>query len=129
VEEKEVAEEAVYFSTSNEAALAGYGQPLTDNSLEAESQVREVTVGTGRGLNTFASISGGSGTAGGVVRREPEKIIRSEYSGPNEGNWNYAYETENGIKQEAKGEMRTIGDTQVTIGRNSINRNFTTYSS
>ena len=103
------AENDVFFSaSSNEAAIAGYGQPLADNSLEAESQVREVSISSGRAASSFNSASSSSS-----LRREPEKILRSEFSGPNEGNWNYAYETENGIKQEARGELKTIGDAQV----------------
>jgi hypothetical protein len=101
-------------SSSNEAPLSSYGQPLADNSLEAESQVREVTVVSsssgGRASSSFSSASSSNS-----LRREPEKILRSEFSGPNEGNWNYAYETENGIKQEARGEVKTVGDAQVNF--------------
>jgi hypothetical protein len=100
-------------SSSNEAPISSYGQPLADNSLEAESQVREVTVSSSSGGRASSSFSSSASSSSNSLRREPEKILRSEFSGPNEGNWNYAYETENGIKQEARGEVKTIGDAQV----------------
>merc|ERR1719206_435326 len=40
------------------------------------------------------------------VRSEPITIVRSEYTGPNNGNYHYAYETANGITQDVTGEMR-----------------------
>ena len=40
--------------------------------------------------------------------------FRNQFSGPNNGDWNYSYESENGIKQEARGEMKTVGDALVS---------------
>ena len=34
-------------------------------------------------------------------------------------NWDYAFEGENGIKQEATGQMRSVGDTEVMVMRGS----------
>ena len=51
---------------------------------------------------------------------------RNQFSGPNNGDWNYSYESENGIKQEARGEMKSVGDALVSdFPRNkvSINKN------
>ena len=33
--------------------------------------------------------------------------------------WDYSFETENGIKQEARGEMRTVNDVDVIVMRGS----------
>ena len=48
-----------------------------------------------------------------AVRAEPVAIVRSEFTGPNEGNYHYAYETANGIKQDVTGEMKVINNEQV----------------
>ena len=53
------------------------------------------------------------------VRAEPIAIVRSEYSGPNDGNYHYAYETANGITQDVTGEMRVVDDAQVYVMRGS----------
>ena len=43
-----------------------------------------------------------------AVRAEPVAIVRSEFTGPNEGNYHYAY-----------GEMKVVGDHQVYMMRES----------
>jgi len=53
------------------------------------------------------------------VRAEPIAIVRSEYTGPNNGNYHYAYETANGITQDVTGEMRVVDDAQVYVMRGS----------
>jgi len=53
------------------------------------------------------------------VRAEPIAIVRSEYTGPNDGNYHYAYETANGITQDVTGEMRVVDDAQVYVMRGS----------
>ena len=46
---------------------------------------------------------------------------RNQFSGPNNGDWNYSYESENGIKQEARGEMKSVGDALVSdFPRNKV---------
>merc|ERR1712123_425592 len=54
-----------------------------------------------------------------AVRAEPIAIVRSDYDNDNEGNYHYAYETANGIKQEVTGEMKVIDDAQVYVMRGS----------
>jgi len=53
------------------------------------------------------------------VRAEPIAIVRSEFTGPNNGNYHYAYETANGIKQDVTGEMKVVDDAQVYVMRGS----------
>jgi len=56
-----------------------------------------------------------------VVREEPIQIVRSVYNAPSgtDQGWDYSFETENGIKQEARGEMRTVNDVDVIVMRGS----------
>jgi hypothetical protein len=66
-------------------------------------------------------------TAAGTRRRGKQSeqpnvaIIRSVYNAPGtlgyERAFDYSFEAENGIKQEAYGEMRTVGDTDVMVMR------------
>ena len=55
------------------------------------------------------------------VAPEPVAILRSVYNAPTEtdSSFDFAFETENGISQEAVGEMRTIGDEEVVVMRGS----------
>merc|ERR1712083_503072 len=53
------------------------------------------------------------------VRAEPIATVRSEYTGPNNGNYHYAYETANGITHDVTGEMRVVDDAQVYVMRGS----------
>ena len=55
---------------------------------------------------------------------EPIGITRSVYNAPgtvldNLDAWNYAFEADNGIKQEAVGEMKVVGDSEVMVMRGS----------
>ena len=58
-----------------------------------------------------------------VAAGPPIAITRSVYNAPGiqpgVDDWNYAFETENGIKQEAAGEMKNIGDSTVMVMRGS----------
>ena len=54
-----------------------------------------------------------------AFRAEPVAIVRSEFTGPNDGNYHYAYETANGIKQDVTGEMKVVDDAQVYVMRGS----------
>ncbi|CAG5021339.1 unnamed protein product [Parnassius apollo] len=42
--------------------------------------------------------------------KEPIKIISSEVNHEPEGGYDFSYETENGIKQNEKGELKTVPD-------------------
>lgn len=55
---------------------------------------------------------------------KPVAIMSSVYNAPGMNvnslnTWDYAFEAENGIKQSAVGEMRTIGDDEVVVMRGS----------
>ena len=59
-----------------------------------------------------------------AVRSQPQvAITRSVYNAPGTvpGNnaWNYEFESDNGIKQNAVGEMRSLGDSEVMVMRGS----------
>jgi hypothetical protein len=59
-----------------------------------------------------------------VSLAKPIAITRSVYNAPGTNvnspdTWNYAFETENGIKQSAVGEMKTVGDSDVVVMRGS----------
>merc|ERR1712128_51248 len=51
--------------------------------------------------------------------KEPVAIIRSDFTGPNDGNYKYSYETANGIKQSVVGEMKLVDKVQVYVMRGS----------
>lgn len=56
--------------------------------------------------------------------RAPIGITRSVYNAPgmnvnNLNSWDYAFEAENGIKQTATGEMKTVGEDQFVVMRGS----------
>ena len=48
-------------------------------------------------------------------------IVRQSFNAPTnpDSDWNYAYETSHGIKQEASGGVKQVGDTKVVIMRGS----------
>merc|ERR1712038_433105 len=55
-----------------------------------------------------------------VVRPEPIAITRYNYDVPSsDGAFAYSFETENGIKQEAAGEMKVVDDSSVLVMRGS----------
>lgn len=59
-----------------------------------------------------------------AIRSEPIAIIRSVLNAPDtvlakKDGWDYSYESANGIKQEATGNLRLIDDTQVSVMRGS----------
>merc|ERR1719507_2348607 len=56
-----------------------------------------------------------------VAREEPIQIVRSVYNAPTgkDQAWDYSFETENGIKQEARGEMKRVDDVDVIVMRGS----------
>ena len=60
----------------------------------------------------YLQASSGLGLAKNV---DPIGLVRSTHTNDNHGNWNYMYEADNGIFQEASGKMKTLGDTEVKI--------------
>ncbi|XP_063379244.1 larval cuticle protein 1-like [Cydia fagiglandana] len=44
------------------------------------------------------------------AEKEPVKILRSDFEQQPEGAYNYAYETEDGIKKDEAGELKTVND-------------------
>eukprot|EP00094_Tigriopus_californicus_P010659 TCALIF_10283-PA protein Name:"Similar to LCP16/17 Larval cuticle protein 16/17 (Manduca sexta)" AED:0.06 eAED:0.06 QI:0/0/0/0.75/0.33/0.25/4/0/517 len=58
---------------------------------------------------------------GNAQAQAPIGIVSSVYNGPTaeSQNFDFAFETENGIRQEATGEMKTIDDTEVVVMRGS----------
>jgi len=61
----------------------------------------------------------GSSRVATEVRAAPAAIVRSDFTGPNDGNYHYSYETSNGIKQEVTGEMKVVDDSQIYVMRGS----------
>jgi len=61
----------------------------------------------------------GSSRVATEVRAAPAAIVRSAFTGPNDGNYHYSYETSNGIKQEVTGEMKVVDDSQIYVMRGS----------
>jgi len=45
----------------------------------------------------------------------PIAILRSAFTGPQDGNYAYSFETENGISQDVEGRMKIVDDTQVYV--------------
>merc|ERR1712106_707332 len=54
-----------------------------------------------------------------ITVKEPVAIIRSDFTGPNDGSYKYSYETANGIKQSVVGEMKLVDKVQVYVMRGS----------
>jgi len=75
--------------------------------------------------NSLTSYNSGDRQAAGSirvateVRAAPAAIVRSDFTGPNDGNYHYSYETSNGIKQEVTGEMKVVDNTQIYVMRGS----------
>merc|ERR1711892_170450 len=61
----------------------------------------------------------GSSLTTTAVRADPIAIVRSDFTGPNDGNYHYSYEAANGIKQEVTGEMKLVDNSQVYVMRGS----------
>ena len=55
--------------------------------------------------------------------KKPIAIVRSVYNAQGtpgfERSFGYSYESENGIQQEAEGELKTVGDSEVMVMRGS----------
>jgi len=100
----------------------GYGSPsepvvsfVSDNSLSGygdRSGAASSTFVSSAPANSFAQASSGLGLAKNV---DSIGLVRSTHVNDNHGNWNYMYEADNGIFQEATGKMKTLGDTEVHV--------------
>merc|ERR1711881_508924 len=93
------------YSSPRAAVVSNY-EELEDNLLSSYSVSDDEDVAS-------------SNVARVEVRAEPIAIVRSEFTGPNNGNYHYAYETANGIKQDVTGEMKVVDDAQVYVMRGS----------
>ena len=70
--------------------------------------------------DTIARARTGKQTGGVAAAVQPNvAIVRSAYNAPGtpgfERAYSYSFEAENGIKQEATGELRTVGDADVMV--------------
>ena len=70
-----------------------------------------------------ASASSASATRSSAPAAEPIAIVRSVYNAPGtlgyESTYDFDFEAENGIKQSAQGELRTIDDAEVMVMKGS----------
>jgi len=80
------------------APVSSYGFPRENVLLSSPSQT----------ISTFASPNSVSSTSA-----KPVEILTYSNSGPQDGNYQYAYEAENGIRQSVVGEMKVVGEEQV----------------
>ena len=96
----------------------------------SESQVKQVATNPESFRSSSSSSSSTSSSSSSSSRassrynpssssRRQIRILSHDFSDTNDGNWNYAFESENGIKQEARGEMRSIGDALVRFTVNN----------
>jgi len=104
----------------SESIVSTYGSPQDDvisSPSEAVSSYRVLQDNVISSPSILQPVSRPIGRvrAKATPRPEPIRIIRNQFSGPNNGDWNYSYESENGIKQEARGEMKTVGDALVNV--------------
>eukprot|EP00095_Tigriopus_kingsejongensis_P011769 snap_masked-scaffold119_size336447-processed-gene-0.2 protein:Tk11769 transcript:snap_masked-scaffold119_size336447-processed-gene-0.2-mRNA-1 annotation:"---NA---" len=116
--------------TGNAPAGDG-GQSQGEDCKELEGGTRERYEGFLAVLAlAVASVSGGrivrdSGyqPAGGRAAQpaQPIAIVRSVYNAPSaeSQNYDFSFETENGIQQEASGEMKTVDNVEVMVMRGS----------
>ena len=96
-------------SSASEAIGSSYGSP-SDNVIALASE--PVIVRASSSLPPSA----GRERQIKIVRRPVINIVRSEYNAPNAaGAWNYAYEAENGIRAESRGELRSVGEALVNV--------------
>ncbi|TRY81210.1 hypothetical protein TCAL_13588 [Tigriopus californicus] len=74
-----------------------------------------------RDSTSYANVVGNTRSAATLVELKPIAIVRSTFNGPTGENpdFDFSYETENGIKQEATGTMKDIGGTEVMVMRGS----------
>ena len=75
--------------------------------------------------DTIARARTGKQTGGVAAAVQPNvAIVRSAYNAPGtpgfERAYSYSFEAENGIKQEATGELRTVGDADVMVRLNPL---------
>ena len=79
-----------------------------------------MTTTTLRRINTSPVIT--TSTTTSEATRPIIPIVRSVYNAPsgNDGAWDYSFEAGNGIKQQAQGSLRSLGDTQVEIAFHEI---------
>ncbi|TRY61556.1 hypothetical protein TCAL_16290 [Tigriopus californicus] len=80
-----------------------------------------VAVASGARIPRDSGYSQSGSQRGNAQAQAPIGIVSSVYNGPTaeSQNFDFAFETENGIRQEATGEMKTIDDTEVVVMRGS----------
>lgn len=85
-------------------------------ALVSNAQLRFI-----RDLASYANPGANTRSAVALVELQPIGIVRSVFNGPTGDNpdFDFSYETENGIKQEASGTMKDIGGTEVMVMRGS----------
>ncbi|TRY79924.1 hypothetical protein TCAL_05787 [Tigriopus californicus] len=85
-------------------------------SLVSNAQIRYV-----RDSTSYANVGGNTRSAATLVELKPIAIVRSVFNGPtgDKPDFDFSYETENGIKQEATGTMKDIDGTEVMVMRGS----------
>ena len=90
------------------AARDNYGSPA--EIVEVRAPPALASYNTGRTANVKSNI----------VRAKPIAIVRSSYNPPAETSvFDYSFESENGIKQEATGSMRIVDDVEVSVMKGS----------
>ena len=99
---------------------------VRDSYLPAEEEVVEVRQGylaaaaEERAQPAYSVPRTVANVKSNTVRSKPINIVRSHYNPPAETSvFDYSFESENGIKQEATGTMRLVDDTEVSVMKGS----------
>ena len=101
------------------AARDGYGAPAVDEVVEVR-QGYLAAAAEERSQPAYTVPRTVANVKSNTVRSKPINIIRSHYNPPAETSvFDYSFESENGIKQEATGTMRLVDDTEVSVMKGS----------
>ncbi len=101
------------------AARDGYGAPAVDEVVEVR-QGYLAAAAEERAQPAYTVPRTVANVKSDTVRSKPINIIRSHYNPPAETSvFDYSFESENGIKQEATGTMRLVDDTEVSVMKGS----------
>merc|ERR1711892_467788 len=108
--------------SSSSAVINDYASPRAEVIFSTSKVVNDYASVPDNSLTSYDSTdreAAGSSLTTTAVRADPIAIVRSDFTGPNDGNYHYSYEAANGIKQEVTGEMKLVDNSQVYVMRGS----------
>merc|ERR1712106_391842 len=110
IQEAPVRAPVSYYGFPRDSVLTSASVPAVSRKASHSSRTLLLS-SPSQTISTFASPSTVSRVQSKVA--DPIDIITYSNTGPQDGNYQYAFETENGIKQSVTGEMKVVGEEQV----------------